>query len=330
MPEGYAHVRTAKRAAEALHIALQYPAAFALGANGPDALFCYEVWKPAKKRLYDIPGLGGRMHEEKTGLFLQNLIAGVTTRAQLEYALGFVSHYAVDTVVHPYVCALCEPGMPYAGRGGHGYFEIALDSTLHEADTGSAAVPAGDTSPLMVGEELAEVCTQLHAALLATYGEDVPVEYLADAFHQLTVLRRHFTSRHGIKRRLAGVAERFIGGKGFITGHISPQKLKQDLPDVWTQPFTKAPMTGDAFTLLQEGQKRSEVYMTALLGCKMGKLSTERLAELLGSMSYLQGIPTAASAEGAATADPAKVDLPPEPDEKPAPEPKLQAEQKND
>ena len=49
MPEGYTHVRTAQKAAHAIHYKLQCPAAFAAGANGPDSFFCYEVWKKGPK-----------------------------------------------------------------------------------------------------------------------------------------------------------------------------------------------------------------------------------------------------------------------------------------
>ena len=182
MPEGYTHVRTARKAAETIHYKIQCPAAFAAGANGPDSFFCFEIWKKRAKRRYDLPGLGNRMHEEKTGAFLRSLCANVKTRPQVEYTLGFLSHYAADTVVHPFICAMCAPGQPYAGKGGHGYLEIALDSTLHAEDTGSALVPVDDVSPLPTGEELADITALLHTCLLETYGEDIPVEYLADAF----------------------------------------------------------------------------------------------------------------------------------------------------
>ena len=89
------------------------------------------MWKSKAKRRYDLPALGDRMHEEATGAFLCSLVRHVKTGAQIEYALGFLSHYAADTVLHPYVVAMCQSGQPYAGKGGHGYFEIALDSTLH-------------------------------------------------------------------------------------------------------------------------------------------------------------------------------------------------------
>ena len=211
MPEGYTHVRTAHKAAEAIHYKIQCPAAFAAGANGPDSFFCYEVWKKRSKRHYDLPGLGNRMHEEKTGAFLRSLCANVKTRPQVEYALGFLSHYAADTVVHPFIYAMCKPGCPYAGKGGHGYLEIALDSTLHAEDTGSSLVPVEDVSPLPPGAELADVTALLHTCLLETYGEDIPVEYLADAFWHTYRLRGLFPSRHGVRRAFYWVLELFFG-----------------------------------------------------------------------------------------------------------------------
>ena len=127
MPEGYTHVRTARLAAAAIRCKIWYPAAFAAGANGPDSFFCFEVWKKRAKRRYDLIGLGNRMHEEKTGDFLFSLCRHVRTRPQMEYVLGFLCHYAADTVMHPFVFAMCEEGKPYAQPGGHGFLEIGLD-----------------------------------------------------------------------------------------------------------------------------------------------------------------------------------------------------------
>ena len=82
MPEGYTHVRTAQKAATAIHYKVQCPAAFAAGANGPDSFFCYEVWKKRAKRHFDLPTLGNRMHEEKTGEFLRCLCRHVKSRLE--------------------------------------------------------------------------------------------------------------------------------------------------------------------------------------------------------------------------------------------------------
>lgn len=296
MPEGYTHVRTANKAAAAIHYKIQCPAAFAAGANGPDSFFCYQVWKPGPKRSYDLPALGSRMHEDRTGAFLQSLCRHVHTRPQVEYALGFLSHYAADTVVHPFVCAMCADDQPYAGPGGHGYLEIALDSTLHAEDTGKAGVPASDVSPMPVGEELADIAALLHTCLLEVYGEDIPVEYLADAFYHTYRVRGLFVTHTGLRRQVFGLVERFMGGPGFITGHISPRRLSDALPDAWTDPFTGRQHTGGVFALLPLAQKRSETYMTAALQTWMKALPWEEFTALIGSMSYTQGIPTERSA----------------------------------
>lgn len=292
MPEGYTHVRTARKAAETIHYKIQCPAAFAAGANGPDSFFCFEIWKKRAKRRYDLPGLGSRMHEEKTGAFLRSLCANVKTRPQVEYTLGFLSHYAADTVVHPFICAMCAPGQPYAGKGGHGYLEIALDSTLHAEDTGSALVPVDDVSPLPTGEELADITALLHTCLLETYGEDIPVEYLADAFWHTYRLRGLFPSKHGVRRVFFWLVEPLFSGRGFITGHVSPRQLDKRLPDDWTDPFTGEHHDGGLFALLPKAVFRSEQFMGAALLYWMNRLPPAEFAEKLGSMSYLQGIAT--------------------------------------
>lgn len=295
MPEGYTHVRTAQKAATAIHYKVQCPAAFAAGANGPDSFFCYEVWKKRAKRHFDLPTLGNRMHEEKTGEFLRSLCRHVKSRPQVEYALGFLSHYAADTVVHPFVYAMCQPGQPYAGPGGHGYLEIALDSTLHEEDTGSALVSVNDVSPLPTGEELADITALLHTCLLEVYGVDVSVEYLADAFYHTKVLRGLFPTKNPLKRGFFWLVEPLFGGRGFITGHISPRKLAPDMPDAWIDPFTGTEHTGGVFALLPKAERRSEEFMGAALLLWLDKYTEAEFAEKIGSMSYTEGRVTPAS-----------------------------------
>lgn len=292
MPEGYTHVRTAQKAAASIHYKIHNPAAFAAGANGPDAFFSFEVWRSRAKRRYDLPALGTRMHEEATGAFLQNLVRHVKTRAQVEYALGFLSHYAADTVIHPYVMAMCAPGGLYAGPGGHGYFEIALDSTLHAEDTGVSRVPAEDSSPVPHGEEMAEIAALLHTALAETYGLDISIEALADSFYYLNMVRRLFASRHGVRKGLFFVIETFWHGRGFLTEHVTPRALRLDLPDDWTDPVTGEARHDGVFALLKQAEQRSATYMQAALANWMDKLSDAELAEVLGSMDYTTGTPT--------------------------------------
>ncbi len=316
MPEGYTHLRIAAKAAAAMRHKLKWPAAFAAGANGPDIFFCFEAWRGAKKRRYDLPALGVRMHEEDTGAFLCELVRCTRTGPQAEYTLGFLSHYAADTVLHPYVATVSAPGMPYAQKGGHGYFEIALDSTLHREDTGDAVVPAAEACPTPAGEALAEITALLRTALRRVYGLEIPAEYIADSFFYSTRLRGIFTSRFGVRRAVFWLLEPLFGGRGRITVHVSPRKLKGGLPDTWIDPATGEEKTGDVFALMAQAQERSRQYMAAAVEVWSGRQPLDTLAALLGSASYTTGTPTARSDPGSVPPEP-----PPPTEEPPEPPP---------
>ena len=267
MPEGYTHVRTARRAAALAQLEIEHPAAFACGANGPDIFFCYRAWKSGEKRGEDLPALGERMHHENTGAFLRALVQNAATPVQRSYALGFLSHYAADCTVHPYVVCVTGEGGPYAGPGGHGYFEIAVDSHLHELDTGKLAVPVDDTTPLLAGADLAEVGALLQKSLRQAYGLTVSREALADTFWHTRALRRLFVSRFHIKYALFWLVEPAFGGRGAVTGHITPARLagtgshpKGSLPCPWVDPFTGQRRMEDLNALLTKADKAGRIH----------------------------------------------------------------------
>ena len=309
MPEGYTHVRTARRAAALAQMEIGHPAAFACGANGPDIFFCYRAWKSGEKRGEDLPALGARMHDENTGAFLRALVKYAATPAQRSYALGFLSHYAADCTVHPYVVCVTKEGGPYCRPGGHGYFEIALDSFLHEQDTGRPAVPVDDTTPRLAGAALAEVGALLQKSLREAFGVTVSREALADTFWHTRALRRMFVSRFRVKYALFWLVEPAFGGRGAVTGHITPARLvgtgkrpRGSLPCPWTHPFTGEEMEDDLNALLDKAEKRSAAYLLAARGYWDGRLSMEKLSTLLGSASYLSGLADERSCPGPAPA----------------------------
>ena len=136
MAEIYAHERLAFLAAEGAelepYVYAQQPA-YLLGASGPDVLFFHYCWRFGNR--YKLPSLGFLMHKARTNAFFEALFLRASTNAQRAYALGFLCHYALDHCVHPYVYAQCEKGRPFAMKGGHGFLEIAIDSTFYLIDT---------------------------------------------------------------------------------------------------------------------------------------------------------------------------------------------------
>ena len=301
MPEGYTHVRTARRAARETDMERKiHPAAFCAGANGPDEFFCYQIWKSAPNRDVDLPALGRRMHHENTGRFLMSLVEHAETPVQQSYVLGFLSHYITDCILHPYVNMISGEGQLYAGPGGHGYFEIALDSELHARDYKSRAVSAAHSNPRMAGTPLIQVSQLLQTCLKEVYGLEIGLEPIADAFHHAHFLRSCFVSRLGVKKLICSWVEPLFGGKGFITGHVSPARFKnkltlETLPARWKNPYTGQECEISVEELLSEAVRKTVTAMFTCQSCWKGRTPKEELARMLGSRSYESGLEDACS-----------------------------------
>lgn len=297
MPEAYTHLRCAQAGAQQAHIRPEDWVAFAAGANGPDVFFSYRCWLPAARRGQDLPALASRLHKQNTGTFLRNLLDRAVTPAQRSYAMGYLTHYAVDTMLHPYVAAVTAPGEVYDQPGGHGYMEAALDSFVHQQDVGDGAVYVRDCFPRVTGARLAQLGVLLQNTLRDTYDLDVTREALADTFHHTWYWRRMFVSRLGIKRGFFWLVESFVGGRGHITGHMTPAHLKgigeeapKKLPDIWQNPFNGETVNRDLFELLEQAEQRSAAYLLAAQEYWQHRLTPEQLGRILGSMSYDTGL----------------------------------------
>ena len=138
MADNYTHRYNARNALTIAEYTPRNMEAFILGANGPDPLFCYQMYNPF--RINDLSRLGSVMHNEKTALFLKNLFTLARTDAQKDYCLGFLCHYSLDSLIHPYVNYITEAyGLPFNIPSGHGYFESALDSLISKKVSGQEA-----------------------------------------------------------------------------------------------------------------------------------------------------------------------------------------------
>ena len=290
MPEAYTHIRTARRTLAQSGAPAPDTAAYEMGANGPDPLFAYHVLQSAKKRPYDLAALGGRMHEEQTGRFLRAMVFRAWSEAQRSYTLGFLSHYAADSTLHPYVEALCAPGGVFSGPYGHGFCEVALDSELHEQDGLGRAVPKEHAAPALSPKALAEVCELLHACILEVYGLEVSREALADCFHDFAWLHGMFCAGAG-KRLLIRAVQLFMGKPGWGMSHVTPAAAPQGgFPEQWENPFTHAQQQSGPPALLAQAQELGSQYQKAAAAYWEGVLDKVQLAAVLGDRSYLTGL----------------------------------------
>ena len=147
MPSFYMHERAALTSLGELCD----KSAAALGACGPDALYFSGAG--------ELRALGKRLHCERTSEFLVYILRACADDAACrDYAMGFLSHYAVDVAFHPFVYALSTMPLGYSSLR-HIATERALDAWL----MGVSRVPRASAPD---ESEISEINARLGAAIM--------------------------------------------------------------------------------------------------------------------------------------------------------------------
>lgn len=303
MPDCYTHAYIASQALMRSGKVVASHPAFLAGANGPNPLYAYEALK--KKRKPDLPALAQRMHGEKTGVFLTTMIQLAMTAQQQSYALGFLTHYAADCVVHPYVTAMSEKGKPYAGKLGAAWMQSSMDSTLYYRDFKTYTVPLHAGTPVIITDELAQVTSLLHDSILQVYGMNIPAVALADTFHSNLSIHKFFVSPKGFKKAVAAVLELVLfGGKGKYTirSHMQPAAPLKKLPSKWYHPFTHEEMDVTLDELLILAEQAAAACIMSAMDFWVGNIDLAQLTEVIGDNNYYTGLPNSAAHAGGAPA----------------------------
>ena len=84
--------------------------AFLWGANGPDIFFAHRALAPLNK-YKRLSGVSHEMHNNRADVLLNYLseyAQAYRDNIALSYAMGFVTHYAFDSLAHPYIVDYAE------------------------------------------------------------------------------------------------------------------------------------------------------------------------------------------------------------------------------
>lgn len=305
MPECYTHCYVASQALMRSGKVVTSHPAFLAGANGPDPLYAYQALK--KDRAPDLTTMAKRIQCEKTGAFLSTLVQLSMTSIQQSFTLGFLSHYAADCVLHPYVAAMSVKGMPYGGEKGNIFLESAIDSYLYYRDFKTYLVPLHAGTPVLITEDLAQVTSLLHESILQVYGVDIPAVALADTYHSNLNARKFMISKHGFKKAVAAVMEPMFFGKNSrytIRAHMQPAKPLKKLPNHWENPYTHEAADATLEEMLMLAEQAGASLILAAMEFWLGNIDAAQLSAALGDNNYFTGLPVSAADTVEATPPP--------------------------
>lgn len=277
-------------------------AAFLTGTLGPDPFFFYRFFYRAENRRALC--LGIRLHCEYTSDFLLALLrrAGAEPEAGSEaaraYALGFLSHYAADTVVHPFVYARSFDRDGRYSTNLHCGLEAAMDTAAHR-EQGGRGIPRrmGGIAALTQADVQA-----IAPALTGAVGEVFPdmavgAEAARDSFRWALRINRLLHSPSGVKRRILSWLAALLGKPGLVEAHALPRRLPAwDFANrsslAWSSPWTPGEPSRQTLAELTESAARRGAELMSLAGALWrGEISEDGLRAALGDLHYDSGLP---------------------------------------
>lgn len=296
MPSGYLHQRCALAAGEAAGVTPADLSAFILGAQGPDPLFTLGMF-PLSLKSKPLP-YGGMLHKRRTGAFLATLMrrAKDCGTAERAYAMGFLTHYALDSTVHPYVYAHSLNASGEYSSPVHMTLEKRWDSIYYRAD-GHRGTPVAMPCAEETRAVWPAVARLWAAAFAETFGDEAPSEsQILTALSDTARANRLTHSPAGVKYALMWLVERLIGRPGLITSQITPRFVpKADLTNERRLPW-RAPAQPDIprdeglSDLYGAAVRRAGSLLRAAADFYDGRIDCAALAEIIGNAGYDTGM----------------------------------------
>ena len=266
----------------------EIPYTFAL--FGPDVWFMYQPWKRRE-------GRGRRMHTTRTGAFLMALANRAKESRHPEelfsYLAGFLCHYALDSETHPYIIHMTEER--YRFPRGHMSFEHTLDRReMERAGVWGEKHPVTDHyfPKLKLPETLRE---DIDAVFQAVYGWKHCWKALNHACPRYRLCYRVLENSGSLFSRLArGTGHPMLKSLAYSESHFNEHDVENRQRQEWVHSHEDSLRSQADFIEMKETARQKAITMieAAHQYIFSDGLSEQALADLIGSRSYLSGLPT--------------------------------------
>ncbi len=285
------------------------PNTYRLGAQGPDFFFYYRVMPgqdPNHAHQY-----GGILHRDHPFDFLLALLdyAKIKRKSKdfpilLSYSLGFITHYAFDQTMHPFIYA--HSGVPKDGQPDsqiyhyyHKMYEIACDTyLLQEKKKLSAGRFRASQWVDLRGNFPRAIPKMLDACVNSVHGIKWEYEDYQEALESLPRVLDILYDPYRIKRHGLVALELLLRRKRAFTQAIYIHKLPE-APGFfnlnhqpWFHPANHEVISNDSFMdRYEQCVDKSEAFLNVALGYIDGSKTRVDLLSVIGDVAYDTGLP---------------------------------------
>lgn len=278
---------------------------YKLGLLGPDIFFYYATEVISARK-----NIGSLMHTTKTDAFLKNMInyvdlhKGRAKEIGISYLCGFLSHYVVDCICHPYVYWMTDylhKEINYLEK--HFRFESDMDITLLDMYKHTTPYKFMKNSTFYLNEaETAVVCDMLYYAIRSTYHDSrITRPGIQMAIYSLYKEQRMIRLASEKANRVVSNISKALGNQRYLASFIpSPSEMRFEDPlnlkhKKWHNPWDVTKSSTDSVPeMLGKADRRFSLMMFLLdnyLSPDMNKVAAYRsLMAFIGCKSYHSGL----------------------------------------
>lgn len=282
-----------------------YRGTYTLGLLGPDIFFYYATEVVAARK-----NIGSLMHTTKTDLFFKNMITyidihrGAARDIAISYLCGFLSHYTLDCICHPYVYWMTDylhKDRNYLEK--HFRFESDMDISLLSSYKKTTPYEFMKNSSFDLNSmEMAVICDMLFFAIRSTYHDSrITRPGIKMAIYSLQKEQKIIRIASEKVTRIIGKVSDMLGNKRYLAPFIPDgNDIRNEDPlnyahKRWRNPWdTSRSSTDSVPDMLNKAQKRFALTMFLLdnyLDPDVNSRSAYKsLIAFIGSKSYHSGL----------------------------------------
>jgi hypothetical protein len=283
---------------------------FNLGAQGPDVFFYYKVFPWQKTN--NIDKTGTLLHSEKTEDFLVNAAKYLKNQVlsdpmefyrktkkdsdlhrQFAYIAGFLTHYALDTLSHPFI-------FYFSGKDGgynHKYFECIIDTLLSDIyNAKKVRLHKTGHAIKLSAEDRYVVSDYISKIIYVTYHKNIDRRDIQIAIKDMKRVMQAMYDPKNIKRGSFKVVDRLSKAQGKIATATYPAKLDHKIDylninhTTWLHPCDDQETHTESFIdLLKQAREYSASLIDNLALYITHHISESEFRALIGNKMYDTG-----------------------------------------